>query len=76
MPGIVCENEYCPYIGQGPESLLVRLCGCPRNVKISPTGECEIYWIEVAKGNAKDIREIPLSENPRLEPLYNRKEIS
>ncbi len=71
-----CKNEYCPYGAEDPQGSLMwpRKCASPPGGKaiITETGECETYWYAVACGKARDIREVPLSENPHLEPMYKR----
>lgn len=72
-----CKNENCPYgVVDMSSSMWPRKCASPPGGKaiITETGECETYWYAVAAGKATDIREIPLSENPHLEPMYKRLE--
>lgn len=70
---IRCKNEYCPY-NKEDVSVLDHVCGCPHDVQITETAECETYWYAAATGQARDLREVPLCENPRLTPMYERKE--
>lgn len=70
MPVIKCVNAYCPYCQ--PESPVHLVCTCPHVVSISRTGECNTFWFLVAQGKARDLREIPFSEDPQLDRLFKR----
>ena len=56
---IVCYNTACQYCS--PERAPLQAHCQLSRIVINQTGECETYWISVARGESKDIRE-PVKE--------------